>query len=356
MTETPAPKPQETVSQAAEPEIPQPEQSQPAAPVTPKAPSKYATFATPAVRGLLKQHNIDITLVQGTGKDGRVMKEDMFKYIAERDAQAAAASTTTTTAAAPAATPSAPAAAPSLNTPQQETTQALGPIQSQMFKTMTKSLTIPHFLYADELNIANLSAVRTKLNTQLLKQQQQKLSYLPFIVKAVSLSLLDFPLLNARVDTTTNPKKPSLIMRSNHNIGVAMDTPTGLLVPNIKNVQARSITDIAAELARLGELAKAGKLTPADLNGGTITVSNIGSIGGTYVAPVLVPSEVAILGVGKARTTPVFDEEGNVAKGQLMNFSWSADHRVIDGATMARMAVRVTDYLEAPESMMLALR
>ncbi|EEP80513.1 conserved hypothetical protein [Uncinocarpus reesii 1704] len=304
-------------------------------------PSKYATFATPAVRGLLKEHNLDITKITGTGKDGRVMKEDVFKYLEKRDSQAAA----------PAVTPS---AAPSIDTAQVETPASLTPIQSQMFKTMTKSLTIPHFLYADELSIATLSSVRQKLLSN--PTDPQKVSFLPFIIKAVSLALQHYPLLNAKVDTTTNPKKPGLIMRSSHNIGVAMDTPTGLLVPNIKNVQARSIFDIAAELTRLSAVSRAGKLTPTDLNGGTITVSNIGSIGGTYVAPVLVPTEVAILGVGKARTVPVFDDEGNLSKDQKMTFSWSADHRVIDGATMARMAEKVRMYVESPETMLLALR
>ncbi|KAK2733412.1 hypothetical protein FQN55_003372 [Onygenales sp. PD_40] len=311
-------------------------------PTAPK--SKYASLATPAVRGMLKERNVNILDVTGTGKDGRVMKEDVLRYVSERDAAAAA-----------------PSAAfqsnqPPLDTtaPQTEIPTPLTPIQSQMFKTMTRSLTIPHFLYADELTINSLSSIRKKLAAH--ATNPQKLSYLPFIIKAVSLSLNAFPLLNARVDTTSNPAKPSLIMRSNHNIGVAMDTPSGLLVPNIKNVQSRSILDIAAELTRLSELARAGKLTPADLNGGTITVSNIGSVGGTYVGPVIVPSEVAILGVGRAKTVPVFDEEGNVVKGEKVNFSWSADHRVVDGATMARMAERVRAFLEEPESMMLALR
>ncbi|OAL69614.1 2-oxo acid dehydrogenase acyltransferase [Trichophyton violaceum] len=308
---------------------------------------KYATFATPAVRGMLKQHNIDISLINGTGAHGRVLKEDVQRYLEGGQ--------TPTPAAAPSATATAPA--PGLDTPQVETAQALTPIQSQMFKTMTKSLTIPHFLYSDELNIAALSRVRSHLNSTAPKDgSQPKLSYLPFIIKAVSLALNQFPILNARVDTTSNPAKPSLVMRASHNIGVAMDTPTGLLVPNIKNVQARSIIDIATELNRLSEVARAGKLTPADLSGGTITVSNIGTIGGTVVAPVLVPTEVAILGIGKIRKVPVFDAEGKVAAGQMMNFSWSADHRVIDGATMARMAALVSRMVENPDAMMLNMR
>ncbi|EGE83916.2 2-oxoisovalerate dehydrogenase E2 component (dihydrolipoyl transacylase) [Blastomyces dermatitidis ATCC 18188] len=312
---------------------------EPAVQATPP-PSKYASLATPAVRGMLKELKVDILKVNGTGKDGRVMKEDVLRYVAERDAAPSASQPTQ----------------PSLDisTPQTETTTPLTSIQFQMFKTMTRSLNIPHFLYADELDIRSLSSIRKKLASQ--RTEPLKLSYLPFIIKAVSLSLNSYPLLNARVDTTTNPNKPALVMRSSHNIGVAMDTPTGLLVPNIKNVQARSILDIAAELTRLRKVARAGKLTLADLNGGTITVSNIGNIGGTYVGPVIVPNEVAILGIGRAKTVPVFDEDGNVVKGEKVNFSWSADHRVVDGATMARMAEKVRLYLEEPESMILALR
>jgi 2-oxoisovalerate dehydrogenase E2 component (dihydrolipoyl transacylase) len=145
-------------------------------------------------------------------------------------------------------------------------------------------------------------------------------------------------------------------MREKHNIGIAMDTPKGLIVPNIKDVANRSISDIAAEISRLSALGKEGKLGPADLSGGTITVSNIGNIGGTYVAPVIVPTEVAILGVGRTRTVPVFDEQGEVTRGEMVNFSWSADHRVIDGATMARMGNRVRELIESPELMLLNLR
>ncbi|KAI1983287.1 hypothetical protein LOZ51_003040 [Ophidiomyces ophidiicola] len=319
--------------------------------------SKYASFATPAVRGLLKEHGLDITKITGTGKDGRVMKEDVFRYLEEGGESATASGAPATAAAAAASTDSSVTAA------QVETPAALTPIQAQMFKTMTKSLSIPHFLYADELSIAALAAVRQKIVTTSSSSSSSssgepapKISYLPFIIKAVSLALHEFPLLNARVDTASNAAKPGLVLRAGHNVGVAMDTPTGLLVPNIKNVQARTIADIAAELGRLAGVARAGKLTAGDLSGGTITVSNIGSIGGTYVAPVLVPTEVAILGVGKARAVPVFDAAGAVVRDQRVTFSWSADHRVVDGATMARMAERVRAFVEAPETMMLALR
>ncbi|KAJ5217309.1 Lipoamide acyltransferase [Penicillium chermesinum] len=303
--------------------------------------SKHASLATPAVRGLLKTHDIDILSINGTGKEGRVLKEDVLKYVEARKSSSESPSSTTSVVS---KTP---------DTRQAETEAKLTPIQSAMFKTMTRSLQTPHLLYADELKVNDISSIRKKLLSD--ARDPKKITFLPFVVKAVSLALDEFPILNARVDTST-PDKPKLIMRAKHNIGIAMDTPSGLVVPNIKDVASRSIFDIAAEIARLSALGKSGKLTPADLSGGTITVSNIGNIGGTYVAPVIVPTEVAILGVGRTRIVPVFDEDGQVAKGELVNFSWSADHRVIDGATMARMGNRVREFIESPELMLLNLR
>lgn len=302
--------------------------------------SKHASLATPAVRGLLKQHGVNILDINGTGKDGRVLKEDLLRFVEARDAPSSAIST-----------PSQPSITP--DTKQTESVMSLTPIQSSMFKTMTKSLNTPHFLYADELKVNDITAIRKKLASD--RRDPKKITFLPFIVKAVSLALNEYPILNARVDTS-DPGKPKLIMRSKHNIGIAMDTPNGLVVPNIKDVASRSILDIAAEISRLSALGKEGKLTSADMSGGTITVSNIGNIGGTYVAPVIVPTEVAILGVGRTRTVPIFDQEGQVTKGEMANFSWSADHRVIDGATMARMGGQVRELIESPELMLLNLR
>lgn len=279
---------------------------------TPK--TKHASLAVPAVRGLLKSHGVDILEINGTGKDGRVMKEDVLKFVAERDSPV------------PTSVPAPVSASP--DTRQAESIVNLTPIQSQMFKTMTKSLNTPHFLYADELKVNDITAIRKKLASD--KRDPTKITFLPFVVKAVSQALTEFPILNSKVDTT-DPTKPKLVMRAKHNIGIAMDTPNGLIVPNIKDVASRSIFDIATEIARLSALGNAGKLTPADLSGGTITVSNIGNIGGTYVAPVIVPTEVAILGVGRSRAVPVFDDDGQVTRGDMVNFSWSADHRVIDG-------------------------
>lgn len=310
---------------------------------------KHAALATPATRHLSKELGVEISHVPGTGKDGRVTKEDILKFSAERQQQP----------------PAPPQPSPAPSTPQQtqlENPHPLTRTQEIMFKTMTRSLTIPHFLYADEVDLTSLVALRRRLNTLLPSPLSTvtKLSYLPFILKAVSLALHQHPILNARVDTTTNPTRPTLIHRSQHNIGVAMDTPQGLLVPVVRDVGNLNVLAIAAELSRLQALAAAGRLAPGDMSGGTITVSNIGSIGGTYLSPVIVEREVAILGIGRMRTVPAFStvpgEEDRVVRREVCNFSWSADHRVVDGATMARAAEVVRGIVEEPDVMVMHLR
>ncbi|KXH51093.1 2-oxoacid dehydrogenase acyltransferase [Colletotrichum nymphaeae SA-01] len=326
----------------------------------PRPKGSHASLATPAVRHLTKSLNVDIAEINGTGRDGRVLKEDVQNFVKRRDAGDRPAGATT---------PSPAAAAPPSGAAQLETRVPLTNTQQQMFKSMTRSLAIPHFLYADEIDFSSLVQLRTRLNRVLATSPEvgggetgvAKLSYLPFIIKAVSMALYQYPILNARVDldpSSSPSSKPSLVMRSQHNIGVAMDTPAGLLVPVIRDVGSLNILSIASELTRLQKAAFAGKLAPADLKGGTITVSNIGNIGGTYLSPVIVDKEVAILGIGRMRAVPAFEGEDSdrVVRKHVTNFSWSADHRVVDGATMARAAEVVRRVVEEPDVMVMHLR
>lgn len=315
---------EENIEPSRPPTFPSPT-AQPHAETISPPKGKLATLATPAVRHLTKELDVNIADVTGSGRDGRVLKDDVYQFAKKRDTSTSGQSMATS----------------SNNGPQKEMVSQLSNIQHQMFKTMTRSLTIPHFLYGDEIDFSGLSQLRARL---------------PFIIKAVSMALHQYPILNARVDTDSTTSKPVFIMRSQHNIGVAMDTPTGLLVPVIKNVSSLNILSIARELARLQSSASTGKLTNADLSGGTITVSNVGNIGGTYVSPVIVDSEVAILGIGKMRTVPAFDATDHVVKKHVCNFSWSADHRVIDGATLARAAEVVRGFVESPDGMVMHLR
>jgi len=315
----------------------------------------------------LKELDVRISDVTGTGKDGRVLKEDVHRFAAKRNADPRTPPTPLSTHLQP------PPATGGLDTtPQHETTIPLTPVQTSMFKAMTRSLSIPHLLYADEYNLTALTALRRELNAHPHHHAPNspppptKLSALPFIIKAVSLALSDFPILNARIDLPPPPTDPSppppptLTLRPTHNIAIAMDTPTGLLVPVLHAVNSKSILAIAAELSHLSALARAGKLTSHHLAGATFTVSNVGSVGGTVVAPVIVGGQVAILGVGRGRVVPGFADEDDGPEGGLMRvvrrevgtFSWSADHRVVDGATVARCSEVVRGLLEVPGRML----
>ncbi|KKY18989.1 putative dihydrolipoamide branched chain transacylase e2 [Diplodia seriata] len=235
----------------------------------------------------------------------------------------------------------------------------LTPIQRQMYKTMTRSLNIPHFLYTDTVDFASLNNIRRKLasSSSSSSSPAPKLSALPFIIKAVSMAVTSYPVLNAYLDDATDPAKPRLIHKAQHDIGVAVDSPGGLVVPVIRHVQAHSIASLAAEIARLAALARDGRLSVNELSGATFTVSNIGSVGGAAVAPVIVPPQVGILGVGRARPVPAFAADGvTVVRRDECVFSWSADHRVVDGATAARCAEEVRRLLEDVEGMVMRMK
>ncbi|RDW24223.1 2-oxoacid dehydrogenases acyltransferase-domain-containing protein [Yarrowia lipolytica] len=300
-------------------------------------------LATPAVRRLTRELGIDIASIKGSGKGGRVMKEDVLSYqkggsaVSDSATGSVTAATTTSTAG--------------------SRLVPLTPTQMGMFKTMTNSLSIPHFLYTDEVCLDKLMELRASVNSLLAKSPSNgvsKISYMPFFIKALSLALKDYPMVNAKVDLSGD--KPAVLMRDYHNISIAMDTPNGLLVPTIKNVQDKTIVEIAADLQRLQELGMAGKLSRDDLTGGTISISNIGNVGGTYLSPVIVSEQVAIVGLGKARKLPRYNSQGDIVPEQIINASWSGDHRVLDGMTMALMADKWKAYVVDPKAMLLQLR
>ncbi|EDQ84952.1 uncharacterized protein MONBRDRAFT_12373 [Monosiga brevicollis MX1] len=243
--------------------------------------NKAKALMTPAVRRIIREHNLELHQIQGSGKDGRVLKEDG--------------------------------------------------IQKAMVQSMTSALRVPHFGYADE---------------------GIKLSYMPFIIKAASLALHEYPMLNSHVDEECT----QITQRAAHNICVAMDTPQGLLVPNIKNVESKNVLEIAQELNTLQELGAAGRLGRDHLSGGTFSISNIGVVGGTYLGPVVVVPQVAIAAIGKIQRVPRFDDNDNVVPVNVMNISFSADHRVIDGVTIANFSNVMKELIESPTRMLLQLR
>lgn len=232
-----------------------------------------------------------------------------------------------------------------------DTREPIRGIRKAMFNQMTAALAVPTFGYCDEARMDNLMAARMELKAVAAKYGVAKFTMMPLLIKAMSMALAEYPILNASISEDGT----EVIYKGQHNIGLAMDTPTGLLVPNVKDVQSKSVLEIATELTRLQADASAGKLGMADLKDGTFSISNIGNLGGTYTGPVVNLPEVAIVGLGKTRPVPRYDEAGNLVKTHMMQISWTADHRIIDGATMARFSNAWIGYLEAPATMLLHL-
>jgi len=314
-------------------------------------------LTTPAVRRIAMENNVNLADVAGTGKDGRVLKEDILAHVASGGQSAPAAASPRVSAPPPVAAPPKPApppppvARPAPVFLGKDKTEPAGPMVKAMTKTMSEALKIPHFGYKDEIDMSQLVKLRKELK-KACEERGVKLSYMPFIVKACSMALLHFPILNS----SYNLEAGTITYKASHNIGLAMDTPMGLLVPNIKSVQQLSVFDIAIELQRLQHTGLAGKLSTQDLSGGSFSLSNIGSIGGTYAKPVILPPEVAIGALGKIYTVPRYSSSGDLVPTPVMNVSWSADHRCIDGATMARFSNMWKGYLEQPSSMVLDLK
>ncbi|KER22009.1 hypothetical protein T265_09803 [Opisthorchis viverrini] len=212
-------------------------------------------------------------------------------------------------------------------------------VQRAMKTTMTLSNQIPHFVLSAELDVAELVELRSRTAKAFMEQHGLKLTYMPFFVKATSLALLQFPMLNAHTGENCEHmvyKFTTLSLhfckKAAHNVGIAIDTPEGLLVPSIKSVERLSVIQIATELKRLQDLGARGKLGTDDLSGTTVTLSNIGS------------------------RLPRFGDDGTVTVGHILNVSWAADHRVIDGATVARFSNLWQSYLERPTKLILELK
>ena len=224
-------------------------------------------------------------------------------------------------------------------------------IKAVMARAMVESVsTIPHFTYCDEIDMTELISLRLTLK-DIYAKQDIKLTMMPFFMKAMSLALNEFPIVNSQV----NADCTELTYFDDHNIGMAVDSKVGLLVPNIKAVQTQSILTLANSIARLTHDARSGRVAAKDLKGGTISISNIGAIGGTIATPIINKPEAAIVALGKLQKLPRFDENGEVQARSIMQVSWSGDHRIIDGGTIARFCNLWKSYLENPATMMVNL-
>jgi len=308
-------------------------------------------LASPAVRRMARALDIDLSRVPGSGKHGRVYKEDISRFQAQGSATPAVVPVATastqqssvTTSAVPITVASAARA---------DIVEPIRGVKAVMAKMMVESVsTIPHFTYCEEFDLTDLVALRESMKAK-YSSDEVKLTMMPFFMKAMSLALTQFPVLNSQV----NADCTEITYKARHNIGMAVDSKVGLLVPNVKDVQDKSILEVAAEITRLTNAARSGRVAPADLKDGTISISNIGALGGTVATPIINKPEVAIVALGKLQTLPRFNAKGEVEARQIMQVSWSGDHRVIDGGTIARFCNLWKQYLEQPQDMLLAMR
>ena len=307
-------------------------------------------LASPAVRRVAREKNIDLSTVEGSGKKGRILKSDVLNLqhsnvdTSSQNSRSSAPSSST-------------AGKGDLNSTStvlkgSVRTEKVRGIQAAMAKQMSASVyTIPHFTVSDELVMDNLMSLRKLLKPE-FEAKNVKLSFMPFFVKAMSLALNEFPVINSQL----NEDATEISYFSDHNIGFAVDSKIGLLVPNIKRVQDLSLLDIAVQMQDIIEQARAGRVAGEHLKGGTISISNIGAIGGITATPVINKPEAAIVALGKTQKLPRFDDEGNVSAQNIMAVNWSGDHRIIDGATMVRFNNLWMSYLTQPEKMLMHLK
>ena len=293
--------------------------------------------ASPAVRRLVREHGVSLTAIAGSGKDGRVLKEDVLAHV-----EAQSIST-------PAVTVSSGADVSSSAPPPR--VEPLRGVRAVMAKRMVESATtIPHFHYGEEVDVTELLALRERLKPQ-VDALGERLTLMPFFMKALALALAENPILNARL----NEAGDELHYYPQCNIGMAVDGKAGLVVPNIKGVEHLTLLEVAREVGRLTTAAREGRVNQADLTGGTISISNIGALGGTYAAPIINAPEAAIVAIGKSQWLPRFDDQGAVQRRAIMTITWAGDHRFIDGGTIARFCNTWKGFLEAPETMLLHL-
>ncbi len=349
---TPAPKP--AAAAAPSPAQPVAAAAPPAAPVAAAAVASSTRAAVaepeaaasavvepagPAVRRLARELGVDLGRVRGSGPAGRIVREDVITAVRQAGGQG---TSTRGRSADPASTER----------------DDWGPVRREQLSRMRKTIaanmvrsvsTIPHLTNFDDADVTELENLR-KASAQEYAKSNVKLTALGFVIKAVSLSLRQHPIVNASIDM----EKGELVYKDYVNIGLAVDTARGLVVPVLRNCDEMSIPQIAQAVADTAEKAKNAQYGIEDLRGGTFTISNLGAIGGTYSTPIINWPEVAILLVGRSRKIPVVRDDRIEAR-LMMPLSLSYDHRVIVGAAAARFLKEVIGYLESPGRLLLAM-
>ena len=321
--------------------------------------SNSKALATPAVRSIAKKHGIDIAKVPATGKDGRVLKEDILAFIngtsSTKQQQPAASSETTKSSS---VGDRVVKIAPLTGVRPEDEVKKLTGMKKAMTKTMTESRSIPAFTFQDEIDVTELVKLRA-----LLKKNHKNLTILPFFVKAASISMQEYPIINSNFNPETDDEGyiKEYVIKKDHNFSIAIDSKDGLTVPNVKKVQEKSILQINNDIINLRERVDQGKLVAADFEEATFSISSVGNLGGTYFVPTILRPQVAIMAIGKARKHAKYVEDETHPDGykfepaDLINISISADHRILDGATVAKFSARMKELIENPNLMLISM-
>ena len=297
--------------------------------------------ASPSVRRFARELGVDLSLVRGSGPKSRILKEDVQSFVKHALAGGAGA-------AAPAAAPAAAQGGMGIPPIPEQDFSKFGEVEEKpLSRIKTKSgphlhrswLNVPHVTQFDEADITELEAFR-KAEKDAAEKQGVKLTPLAFLVKASARALREFPDFNSSL----KPSGDALILKKYINVGVAVDTPQGLVVPVIKDADRKGIYQIAADMGEVSKKARDGKLGPGDMQGGTFSISSLGGLGGTAFTPIVNAPEVAILGVSKSSMKPVWDGREFVPR-LMLPLSLSYDHRVIDGAAAARFTTYLSGLL-----------
>lgn len=345
-------------TQAAPAKAPTPAPSQPAAaapaptkpaPVPAPAPAKPATTvsregpvaAAPVVRKLARELGVDLAQVPPSGEGGRVLREDVERFALQRGGGGGGSH-------------AAPATGGGISIPSEALPDfsQYGPVRrmpaAQIRKTIARQMTrawlnVPRVTHGDIVDITEMERNRKQLNAG-LKDGQPKITMTAIVLKAVASAIREFPNFNCSYDTTTE----EIIQKDYVHIGVAVDSPRGLVVPVVRDVDKKPLPQVAGELNSVAERVRTGKFEIAELRGATFTVTNVGALGGTFSTPMVNYPEVAIFGLGKATLQPVVLEDRSIAPRLMMPVSLSFDHRIIDGADAARFTSAVLASLQNP--------
>ncbi|MFN9066672.1 MAG: dihydrolipoyllysine-residue acetyltransferase, partial [Bdellovibrionales bacterium] len=309
-----------------------------AGPILYPPPADFRVLATPSTRRLAREMGIDLNGMTGTGLAGRVTRDDVLNAKGSRPVASSSAASMST-----------PKPSYSSNQGAMEERVPLVGVRKKIAENLQKAKQIiPHFTLMDEADVTDLVGFREAMK-EAAEKSKTKVTYLPFVMKALIATVREFTMFNASIDDAAG----EIVYKKYFNLGFAADTPNGLLVPVIKDADKKSILDISKEIVDLSTRARDGKLKLDEMKGATITITNIGSVGGTYATPVINHPEVAILGMYKISDKLVLGENGQIKVRKVMNFTITCDHRLIDGAVAARFLKAFINRIQNPGVLML---